>query len=102
MAARTALRRQRRTESLDSDSRWTGVGAAPIDHAIQTETAEIVEAGIARLPLKQREVVVMRLWNNMSYSGIAAALGTSESTVRTNMSVGLSALREFLEPRLRE
>jgi DNA-directed RNA polymerase specialized sigma24 family protein len=42
------------------------------------------------------------LWNDMSYAEIAWALNSSESSVRSNMSFGLSALREYLEPKLRE
>ena len=99
---RAAVRRSRRTVSIDSSPRWTGVGAAPVDDLIQTETLQLVELGVSRLPMKQREVVVMRMWNNMSYAEIAAALNRSESTIRTNMSFGLKILREFLEPRLRE
>jgi RNA polymerase sigma-70 factor, ECF subfamily len=99
---RHALRGQRVLEPIDNHPQWTQVGTTPVDHLIQTQTAQIVEIGISRLPLKQREVVVMRLWNDMSYAEIAWALNSSESSVRSNMSFGLSALREYLEPKLRE
>lgn len=98
-----AARRQRRSsvELPDDDPRWTGVGAAPVDDLIQGETSELVAAAVAKLPPRQREVIVMRVWNGMSYADIAAAINRTESTVRTNMSAGLTALRNFLEPRMR-
>lgn len=99
---REALRRRPPERLQDDDPRWTGAkaGSEPVELLIQSETNRIVETGIARLPVKQREVVVMRLFNDMPYEEIALALNRSESTVRTHMSLGLTALREYLEPRL--
>ena len=97
-----SLRQSRTSQPLDQDVRWTGVGAAPVEGLIQSEISELVAKAVSQLPLRQREVVVMRLWNDMSYSEIATALDRSESTIRTNMFVGLESLRKFLEPRMRE
>ena len=99
---KASLRHTRPSEQLDHDPRWTGFGAAPDERMISRETAELVAEAVSQLPIRQREVVVMRLWNDMSYAEIAAALDRSESTIRTNMSFGLESLRKFLEPRMRE
>lgn len=82
------------------------VGAAPagtpVEHAVATETAAVVEQAVMRLPSAQRSVVVMRMWNDLSYDEIAEVLNLATATVRSHMSHGLTSLRKYLEPRLRE
>jgi RNA polymerase sigma-70 factor (ECF subfamily) len=75
---------------------------APLDEAIAIETGSLVEQAIERLPDQQRTVVVMRTWSGFSYAEISQAIGSSESTVRSQMCQGLQAMRKFLEPRMRE
>lgn len=76
--------------------------ASPISAAIATETSTIVAAALAVLPPQQRSVIVLRVWQQMSYSEIAQTLDTGESTVRSYMHHGLVSLRKHLEPRLGE
>ena len=68
--------------------------------AIATETAAIVETALTRLPTQQRTVVVLRVWNGLSYAEIADVVGTAESSVRSNMHRALATVRRYLEPRL--
>jgi RNA polymerase sigma-70 factor (ECF subfamily) len=74
---------------------------SPVDAAVATETVLLVQAAVFRLPARQREVVMLRVWGGLSYAEIAAALGCGEGTVRSNMFHGLAAMRKHLEPRLR-
>jgi RNA polymerase sigma-70 factor (ECF subfamily) len=76
-------------------------GPAPDETAISTETATFVAAAVRQLPTQQRSVVVLRIWDGLSYADIAAAVGRTEGTVRAHMHHGLAAMRKFLEPRLR-
>jgi RNA polymerase sigma-70 factor (ECF subfamily) len=71
------------------------------DVVLATETAEMVTTAVRRLPPRQRAVVVLRVWEELSYGEIAEVLGRSEATVRSNMHHGLARMREYLEPRLR-
>jgi RNA polymerase sigma-70 factor (ECF subfamily) len=73
----------------------------PLETAVAQETGTIVAAAVAKLPDRQRAAVVMRLWNGMSFSEIAAALGIRPATVRTNLHHALARIRQELEPRLR-
>lgn len=73
----------------------------PTQTAIAAETATLVAAAVGQLPPQQRSVVVLRVWNGLSYGEIAELVGTTEATVRSHMHRGLAALRERLEPRLR-
>jgi len=75
--------------------------ASPVDTMVAVETAGTVLAGVSRLPLSQRTVVVLRVWSGLSYADIAAIVRRRETTVRANMHHALASLREYLEPRLR-
>lgn len=73
---------------------------SPAETAIATETAALVSTAVTSLPPQQRSVVVLRIWQGLSYAEIADLLDRSEATVRSNMHHGLAALRKQLEPRL--
>lgn len=76
-------------------------GPSPADTAIATEQASLVLQAVAQLPTQQRLVVVLRIWDDLSYTEIADVLKRSEGTVRANMHHALAAIRQQLEPRLR-
>jgi RNA polymerase sigma-70 factor (ECF subfamily) len=74
--------------------------SSPEDRAIATETAGLVTSAVMQLPPLQRTVVVLRVWQNLSYREIAQIVGRTEPTVRSHMHHGLAGLRKQLEPRL--
>jgi DNA-directed RNA polymerase specialized sigma24 family protein len=45
-------------------------------------------------------VVVMRVWNDLSYAQVAEILNVREATVRSNMHDALAAIRRELETRI--
>jgi RNA polymerase sigma-70 factor (sigma-E family) len=59
---------------------------------------EVVEA-LRRLPQRQREVLVLRYWAELSEAEIAEALGVARGTVKSSASRGLSALEQQLRRR---
>ena len=73
-------------------------GPSPADTAIATETAALVDRAVTRLPALQRAVVVLRIWDGLSYAQIAEMVGRTEATVRSHMHHGLAAMRRYLEP----
>ncbi len=60
------------------------------------ERAARVASALARLPEKQREVLVLRVCADLEYTDIAEALGVSEGTARSNMHHALTAMRRML------
>jgi len=86
------------------DDDWEPVRATseptPVEAAIASEQATLVAQAVADLPPGQRTVLVMRIWNGLSYAEIAEAVGRTEATVRSHMFHGLAAVRKYLEPRL--
>ncbi len=75
-----------------------GDDASPADQLIAEETADLVSRAVTRLPPQQRAVVVLRIWQGLSYARIAEVVGCTEGTVRSHMHHGLAALREALQP----
>jgi RNA polymerase sigma-70 factor (ECF subfamily) len=94
--------RKKRIVSVSFDDSTSSVteNPTPLQAAIDTETAQLVAAAVGELPHWQRTVVVLRVWNGLSYAEIAEIVGRKEATVRANMHHGLAAMRKYLEPRL--
>ncbi|WP_018349280.1 SigE family RNA polymerase sigma factor [Longispora albida] len=69
------------------------------DHAAGVETAFMVRAALARLSRKQRAVLVLRYYEDMTEVATAEALGCSVSTVKSSVRDALARLR-VLAPEL--
>jgi RNA polymerase sigma-70 factor (sigma-E family) len=66
------------------------------DHADAVAGREEVVGALARLPVDQREVLVLRFYADLSVAETAAAIGTSEGTVKSRTSRALARMRELL------
>jgi RNA polymerase sigma-70 factor, ECF subfamily len=55
-----------------------------------------VTDALRRLPLRQRQSVVLRDWAGFETAEVARILGTKESTVRVHLARGRAALRDML------
>ncbi|MGE0707132.1 MAG: RNA polymerase sigma factor [Planctomycetota bacterium] len=63
-----------------------------------SERQAAIEAALARLPDHQRTVVVLRIYEGLSYEEIASALGIRRPTAESRMARARVALREELGP----
>ncbi|MFD0327127.1 SigE family RNA polymerase sigma factor [Streptacidiphilus monticola] len=61
------------------------------DHDLDLSIA--VRGVLASLPAKQRAVLVLRIWEDLSVEATATALGMREGTVRSHTSRAVAALR---------
>jgi RNA polymerase sigma-70 factor, ECF subfamily len=71
--------------------------AAADDAALNGEAATIVHASLDRLPHDQREVLLLRFIEEMSYEQIADAVGCGVGTVRSRLHYAKRALRREIE-----
>lgn len=86
-------RRRSATEVPCDSSRPTWERASSDDHAEGIALRSEMWLALARLPKQQRAVLVLRYYEDCADSAIAALLNCTQSTVRSNASRALSALR---------
>jgi RNA polymerase sigma-70 factor (sigma-E family) len=67
------------------------------DAAEARHRRDVVAEGLARLPRRQRECVVLRYWLDLPVRDIAATLGIAEGSVKSHLHRGLAALETGLE-----
>ena len=67
------------------------------DHSDGVVTRDAVVLALRDLPARQRATVVLRYLDDLSISEVAAALGCSEGTVKSNAARGLERLRAVLD-----
>lgn len=65
------------------------------------ERREALEAALRVLPENQREVIVMKIWNEMTFEQIGAALGCPPSTAASRYRYAMAALRRELNAPVR-
>ena len=96
-ACTSFFRRPSRREYPSDESPLTEheIGEAGIDDAYgeRDRMLRLIRA----LPAKQRTVLVLRHYEDLSDAEIAAAMGCKEVTVRSNAARGLAGLRRLLE-----
>jgi RNA polymerase sigma-70 factor (sigma-E family) len=86
---RTVVERHQPDPLLDANSAERG--------AVLAETSSEVIGALRRLPQRQREVLVLRYYLDLSEAQIAHTLGVSRGAVKSHASRGMSALRLSLE-----
>lgn len=69
----------------------------PLGRLYEIEVTEILRKGINSLPDGCREVFLLSRHDGMKYSDIAERLGISVNTVKTQMKIALSRLRDVLK-----
>ena len=55
-------------------------------------------AAVERLSRDQREVLVMKIWNELTFAEIAETLGISQNTAASRYRYALGALKKILRP----
>ncbi|MGW6744057.1 SigE family RNA polymerase sigma factor [Streptomyces sp. NPDC055025] len=93
--ARSVLRR-RRTVRAYIPERESHAPPAEEDVLLREEHREVLVA-LRRLTRRQREVLVLRYWSNLTEAQIADTLGVSRGTVKSTASRALDALGRELE-----
>lgn len=63
------------------------------DRMAQADDRAALLRALAQLPLRQREAVVLRYWEDLSETQTAEAMGCSVGTVKSNAAKGIAKLR---------
>jgi len=91
--------RRRPMPSQESDEGCTEQLAEP-EEDFTAEEAEQVRLALDELPIDQREMLILRFVESMSYQQIAEVIGCPLGTVRSRLFYAKQALRAKLEPNL--
>jgi RNA polymerase sigma-70 factor (ECF subfamily) len=62
------------------------------------DSQRALAASVNRLPHDQREVLVMKIWNELTFAEIAEALGISQNTAASRYRYALAALKKDFLP----
>lgn len=73
-------------------------GPVAADHAGAVADRDLLMRALASLPKRQRTVLVLRYYSDLSELEIADVLGCSVGTVKSQASRGLARLRATVEP----
>ena len=65
---------------------------------IEDESQRALVAALDVLSNEQREVLVMKIWNDLSFSEIGQALEISQNTAASRYRYGLAALKRAMQP----
>jgi RNA polymerase sigma-70 factor (ECF subfamily) len=91
------LRRDGRRARREADA------VAESEHAAQppqfeqvAESQQALAIAVDRLPAEQREVLVMKIWNELTFADIASVLGISQNTAASRYRYALAALKKSL------
>jgi RNA polymerase sigma-70 factor (ECF subfamily) len=90
-AALNARRNGMRHVQLDREQAW-------FEASGDKETGMALQAALLQIPAEQREVVVLRVWCEMTLAEIGEILEASPNTVASRYRYGLSKLRELMRP----
>lgn len=68
------------------------------EHIIDNQAAlETLASAIGALPARQRQAVLLRVWEGLDVTETALAMGCSAGSVKTHLSRGLGRLRQIAE-----
>lgn len=83
--------------ALELADRLLARESSPIRRLIRTELRERLQAALAKMGPRDREILVMRNLEELSIAEIAVALDISEATVKVRHLRALRRLKELLE-----
>ena len=97
--ARSAYRRRRREgQPLDPEQPVSSAATAP-QTVEQQEQSRAVEAAVAALPPRLREVLVLKQFAELTFAEVAQVTGLPTSTVKSRVRAALDRLRVELKRR---
>jgi len=90
------FRRRKKHERLNEDYALSREHWFEPDHESRLDAA-LVAGQLQRLPLEFREIIVAKIWGELTYEEIAQVTGSSKSTVHRKYVEGLSLLKKMVQ-----
>jgi len=83
-------------DRLQTDAGANRLGG-PAEQTERSQTLRLIEAGLERLPPRQREAFLLRYWEEFDVAETAQSMGCSEGSVKTHCSRATHSLALFLK-----
>jgi RNA polymerase sigma-70 factor (ECF subfamily) len=87
--------RRRRTKNTHADRTIALLDSTALDPA-DAAAARQIEHALGRLPVEQRQVVVLRIYEGLSFAEIARIVRTNANTAASRYRYGIARLRELV------
>jgi RNA polymerase sigma-70 factor (ECF subfamily) len=91
---RSEQRRARREATVAND----GSEFFESPFAAADESQQMLAVAVEQLPEEQREVVILKIWNELTFAEIAQVLEISQNTAASRYRYALGALKKNLQP----
>lgn len=69
---------------------------------LNLETRDWIMRGLDLLPPRQKEVIILRFYSDLTVAATATAMGTSQGTIKSYVSRACENLRQLLQPDMEE
>jgi RNA polymerase sigma-70 factor (ECF subfamily) len=92
------IRRDNRRARREAEAVSESQQAVEPQFDLADEAQLLLAAAVERLPHDQREVLVMKIWNELTFAEIASALGISQNTAASRYRYALAALKKIFQP----
>jgi len=94
--SRSAVARHRATEALDELPEPESLDPAPDRTADLDRARRAVRAAVAKLPPRQREVVALKIFSDMTYGDVATAMDLTTGAVKAHLHQAVVNLRRLM------
>jgi RNA polymerase sigma-70 factor (ECF subfamily) len=92
------IRRDSRRARREAEAYTDAEQAVEPQFEMGNESQRLLGSAVDRLPREQREVLVMKIWNDLTFAEIAEALEISPNTAASRYRYALAALKKDLLP----
>lgn len=90
------IRRDARRARREADAALESDQVSVPEFDFADESQRVLATAIDLLPVEQREVLVMKIWSELTFADIATALGISQNTAASRYRYALAALKKNL------
>lgn len=79
------------------ESMTSGAELEPVAHLVNDQAIEALDDALHRLPNRQQQAFLLRIWEGFNVKETATAMSCSQGSVKTHLSRALFSLREQME-----
>src|SRR5206468_10082641 len=92
------IRRDSRRARREAEALFESEQAIEPQFELADDAQHALAAAVDRLPHDQREVLVMKIWNELTFAEIATVLNISQNTAASRYRYALAALKRIFQP----